>query len=178
MYSTIPGLVIGFHGCDKAVADMIISGKSELNFSENTFDWLGHGIYFWEYSADRAFDYATEVSLHKKGNNKINKPAILGAVIDLGYCLDLIEFKNLAILKDNFEYFKITCNSSGIELPENRVAGNTDDLLIRDLDCAIIEFVHQSRINMGDRPYDSVKGVFLEGNDIYPNAGFKEKNHI
>jgi len=178
MYSTRPGLVLGFHGCDKTVVDKVINGKADLNFSENTFDWLGHGVYFWEYSAERAFDYATEVSLHKKGKNKIKDPAILGAVIDLGYCLDLIEFKNLAILKENFEYFKATCNSSGIELPINKTIGGTDDLLLRDLDCAIIEFVHQSRINMGRRPYDSIKGVFIEGSDLYPNAGFKEKNHI
>ena len=28
------------------------------------------------------------------------------------------------------------------------------------------------------RPYDSVRGVFWEGHEIYPNAGFSEKNHI
>ena len=27
-------------------------------------------------------------------------------------------------------------------------------------------------------PYDSVKGVFWEGQELYPNAGFREKNHI
>jgi hypothetical protein len=178
MYSTRPGLILGFHGCDKAVADEVINGKAELKFSENTFDWLGKGIYFWEYSAERAFDYANEVSLHKKGSNVINEPAILGAVIDLGYCLDLIEFKNLAILKRNFDYFKTTCDSSGTDLPKNKAIGGTNDLLLRDLDCAIIEFLHQSRIDTDERPYDSVKGVFLEGKDLYPNAGFKEKNHI
>ena len=26
--------------------------------------------------------------------------------------------------------------------------------------------------------YDSVRGVFWEGDDLYPGAGFKEKNHI
>ena len=26
--------------------------------------------------------------------------------------------------------------------------------------------------------YDSVKGVFWEGQELYPNAGFREKNHI
>lgn len=27
-------------------------------------------------------------------------------------------------------------------------------------------------------PYDSVRGVFLEGGELYPDAGFREKNHI
>ena len=26
--------------------------------------------------------------------------------------------------------------------------------------------------------YDSVRGVFFEGNELYKNAGFREKNHI
>ena len=26
--------------------------------------------------------------------------------------------------------------------------------------------------------FDSVRGVFFEGDDLYENAGFKEKNHI
>jgi hypothetical protein len=26
--------------------------------------------------------------------------------------------------------------------------------------------------------FDSVRGVFWEGNEPYPNAGFREKNHI
>jgi hypothetical protein len=178
MYTTRPGLILGFHGCDKLTADEVISGKSELKFSENTFDWLGHGIYFWEYSADRALDYAIEVNKRNKTEGNINEPAILGALIDLGYCLDLIEFKNLSILKKSFEYFNLACDSFGIELPQNRPIGNSKDLLIRNLDCAIIEFLHESMSIVGERPYDSVKGVFIEGNDLYPQAGFKEKNHV
>ena len=27
-------------------------------------------------------------------------------------------------------------------------------------------------------PYDTVRSIFWEGNEIYPDAGFKEKNHI
>jgi len=26
--------------------------------------------------------------------------------------------------------------------------------------------------------YDSVRGVFVEGNELYPTAGFRDKNHI
>ena len=30
----------------------------------------------------------------------------------------------------------------------------------------------------GEPPFDSVRGVFFEGENLYPNAGFKAKNHI
>jgi hypothetical protein len=154
----------------------VLLGKTDLNISENTFDWLGHGIYFWEYSASRAYDYAVESSLRENG--RITSPAILGAVIDLGYCFDLIEFDNLLMLRDHFDSFFETCQSSGIKLPANRGGGSVTDLLLRDLDCATIEFLHQSRVKLGLRPFDSVKGVFQEGKELYPNAGFKEKNHV
>ena len=63
-------------------------------------------------------------------------------------------------------------------MPENRTANGSDDLIFRHLDCAVLETVHQSRQVAGERSFDSVRGVFWEGDNLYPNAGFKEKNHI
>ena len=58
MYSTRSGLILGFHGCDLSIQENVINGQNELKFSDNTFDWLGHGIYFWEYSLEHAYKYA------------------------------------------------------------------------------------------------------------------------
>jgi hypothetical protein len=41
-------LAIGYHGCDRNLAGRIVAGETELKPSENAWDWLGHGIYFWE----------------------------------------------------------------------------------------------------------------------------------
>jgi hypothetical protein len=46
MHSSQPSFVLGFHGCDKAVAEMVLGGGSDLKKSENDYDWLGHGVYF------------------------------------------------------------------------------------------------------------------------------------
>jgi hypothetical protein len=43
-------LVLGFLGRDKTVVSDIISGKNSFNGSKNSWDWLGHGSYFWENS--------------------------------------------------------------------------------------------------------------------------------
>jgi hypothetical protein len=48
MYSTRPGLVLGFHGCDEQVARKVLTGEELLKSSANNYDWLGHGIYFYE----------------------------------------------------------------------------------------------------------------------------------
>ena len=51
--------VYGFHGCSRDVAEMLLSGKDvSLNSSENDYDWLGSGIYFWEEAPHRALEWA------------------------------------------------------------------------------------------------------------------------
>ncbi len=51
--------MIGFHGCDRSVLSSIINGKDSINNSENDYDWLGHGMYFWENNLERAKDWAS-----------------------------------------------------------------------------------------------------------------------
>ena len=50
-------------------------------------------------------------------------------------------------------------------------------LLIRKLDCAVIEFL-RNKMNENDMPLDTVRGVFLEGEPLYEDAGFRDKTHI
>jgi hypothetical protein len=40
------GPLVLFHGCDKDVAEAVLSGQATLQPSENDYDWLGNGIYF------------------------------------------------------------------------------------------------------------------------------------
>ena len=55
IYHKLPQLVLGFHGCDKSVADRILCSPSEhLLASNNSYDWLGNGIYFWLNDPERA----------------------------------------------------------------------------------------------------------------------------
>ena len=70
---------------------MILHGGS-LKPSNNSYDWLGHGVYFWENNEQRAFQFAQEAS--KRTSSSIKEPFVIGAVIDLGYCLDLTDMSN------------------------------------------------------------------------------------
>lgn len=45
-------------------------------------------------------------------------------------------------------------------------------------DRAVIEYMHRTRVKADLKPYDSVRGVFWEGSELYPSAGFKEKSHV
>ena len=66
----------------------------------------------------------------------------------------------------------------GAALPVNSLGGSPTDLLLRKLDCAVINYHRQLHKESGMREYDSVRGVFWEGGDLYEGAGFKSKNHI
>ncbi len=174
MHHTRSGLILAYHGCDKSVADKVIKNNGSLKKSSNDYDWLGHGIYFWENSYSRALDYAKELKASGRSTS-INKPAVIGAVLDLGHCLNLLDYENLNLVKKAYSALKVVTEASTSSLPENK--GGTD-LLKRHLDCAVLEFLHKIREGIDLHDFDSVRGMFTEGKELYPNAGFKAKNHI
>lgn len=177
MYTTLPAFVLGFHGCNQSVVDKVVSGRIPLRSSENDYDWLGHGIYFWENDPIRALEFAEMLQRHpRRGQGKISQPAVLGAVINLGHCLNLMEAVALESLKSTYDTLKISFENAGENLPVNaRGPDGQNDLLLRRLDCAVIQLLHGE--NTG-RDFDTVRGLFFEGEDLYQNAGFKTKNHI
>lgn len=183
MYSTLPHFILGFHGCDKSVADEIISHSNKhLERSTNEYDWLGHGIYFWENNPSRALEYATLLKNHpermSKGKKPIRTPAVVGAVIDLGYCLNLLETHSIGVVKQSYKILHDLYKSSGSEMPRNLEAKGSTDLLLRKLDCAVIEAVHTFNKEDEKQGYDTVRGMFIEGDPIYDGAGIYDKSHI
>lgn len=179
MYSTRPGLILGFHGCDASLVNDVISGKASLRNSTNKYDWLGHGVYMWDNSPSRAMEFAEWLKLNPgKSKKPIKNPAVIGTVINLGFCLDLLDYQNLSFLKEAHNLLIATSTALGKDMPVNKSIGTNKDLILRELDCAVIETLHQFREDSGMRPFDSVRGVFSEGDELYANAGFKEKDHI
>lgn len=175
IYSSRSNLYIGFHGCDKSVGEKILFGDS-LKPSQNDYDWLGHGVYFWENNNQRALQFAEEASLRK--SSSIKEPFVIGAVIDLGYCLDLTDMSCLAEIKQSYCALKEAFIKAGKDLPINKNIGKNGDLLLRQLDCAVIEYEHAINKAAGVKSFDTVRGVFVEGEDLFPGSGIKAKNHI
>ena len=174
MYPSRPGLLIGFHGCEKSVRDSIVSGTSMLKASENGYDWLGAGFYFWENNYERALEFAQ----NPPGKKRFKVPSVLGAIIDLEYCLDLLDTRYLRLVKKSYFNFISSAGIDGIEIPRNRTVKGSTDKLLRELDCAVIENLHDMQRQTKFESFDSVRGVFVEGDELYPGAGFHDKNHI
>ncbi len=179
MYTTLPSFVLGFHGCDDSVVENIICDRALLRHSENDYDWLGHGAYFWENDPARALTYAEILRDHpRRGHATITHPAVLGAVIDLGHCLNLMEANALQLITSGYDLLVELINASGNTMPENTIPDPGGAPLLRRLDCAVIEVLHKAMADHQERPFDSVRGLFLEGTTLYPNAGFRTQNHI
>lgn len=178
LYSHRSQLVLGFHGCDATLAEQVVLGKTMLKESDHNYDWLGHGIYFWENNVDRAEQWAKENS--KLSNSSIKTPGVLGAYLDLGNCLDLTDSGSLQLLKIPYKTLKESVSLAGLAMPVNKdpMAVNSRDRILRKLDCAVISTLHELTHKAGLPAFDSVRGVFWEGSELYPGAGFREKNHI
>ena len=114
----------------------------------------------------------------KRKNANVKEPAVIGAIIDLGYCFDLTDSFYLQELKTSYSVLQKLYADNDISLPQNETIGKSTDLLLRKLDCAVVQMAKGINAKANAHPYDSVKGVFWEGHELYPNAGFREKNHI
>src|SRR5437660_9401144 len=90
-------IVVGYHGCDAKLSAAVLAGKLRLEPSANPYDWLGKGIYFWEHGPQRAYEWAIEQA--SLSGNKIRNHSVLGAKINLGACLDLLDTANTRLLR-------------------------------------------------------------------------------
>jgi len=159
--------IIGYHGCEEKFAGELLNGHIAINEwkpSRNAWDWLGHGVYFWEHSPQRALRWARE---------NCSQPSVIGGVIQLGRCFDLMDESVTASLVDSFAEFASAIAETGQPLPDNRGAG----WKLRRLDCLVINDC-LNRLQLQGVQYDSVRGAFLEGEPVYPGAGFFRETHI
>jgi hypothetical protein len=187
MYDVKPNLIIGFHGCEASVRDSLLRSPNVIRISQKPFDWLGHGLYFWENNYDRALQWAQE----KKARGTIKEPAVIGAALYLGYCCDFLDRRYISLLTTYFNNMSERYKKSGKELPQNRDVAHDlhKDKIMRHLDCATIEFMHtdifdQARMDIqhkgysGYKIFDTVRGVFTEGGPAFQGAGLFAKSHI
>lgn len=109
-YEFQPSLVLGFHGCSRETGEAILHGITpHLQWSENDYDWLGHGVYFWEGDPSRAMAWAESY----RDAGRITEPFVLGAIIDLRLCLDLFRRDGLRQVQDAHSELRSTLKKAG-----------------------------------------------------------------
>ena len=164
-------IVVGYHGCTEEFARELLVGNlpiSEWRPSANVWDWLGHGIFFWEHSPERALRWARE-RYGKRGQIA----SVIGAVVQLGRCFDLLNETFTAILADSYYELASTFAEQGRSLPRN----HGRQAKRRELDCLVINDC-LDQLHKAGTEYDTVRAAFLEGKPAYPGAGFSREGHI
>ncbi|WP_434622949.1 hypothetical protein [Azospirillum sp. B2RO_4] len=151
-----------------------------LKFSDNAWDWLGKGVYFWEADPRRGYEWAVEACKAKGG-----EPFVIGAVIHLGNCLNLMDRGSLDALKSAYRSFeKFHARSfPGSPLPENK---RTTKGPAHNLDCAVINHLHQMLAENVDAdgnpsplpPFNSVRGLYQEDDPVFDGSKILSKTHI
>lgn len=167
--------VLGYHGCDREFGERVIRHEETFSPGIEEYHWLGAGVYFWEDDPLRALEWAQA----KQTRNACNEPFVVGAVIDLGRCLDFHTREHHQMLKDTYSAFVQERNALGLKLPTNRPAKNDqrDVKVLRYLDHAVIETLHKAVAKSGVPAFDTVRGTFSEGDGVYPGSGILELTH-
>ncbi len=95
----------------------------------------------------------------------------MGAIIELGNCLNLVESQSINILSTGFDSLRDTYKLAKKYLPKNNGAN-------RSLDCAVIKLIHQTNQDKEKQAYQTVRNAFDEGGEAYPGASFTSRHHI
>lgn len=172
-------LVLAYHGCKLETALELLGG-SPFQPSTQDYDWLGAGIYFWENDVPRAYQWA------KEHRGRFARPTVIGAVIELGNCLDLATQTGIEAVKLAHKQFKAVLKKQGASIPKNvdAVMNRNGDKVKRFLDCAVMNHLFNSVLRTvqesdpKSQPYTTVRSLFPEGERLYAGAGFKDKTHI
>ena len=164
MFSTLPGYVVGYHGTSKAIGTEVIHGLGgrHLRPSTQDYEWLGEAVYFWENSVARAEEWA--LSKHP------GEGAVVGAVLQLGTCLDLLDQTYINIVEAAARNMVDEMERAGKPIPANSKRG------AYRFDCALIEYIKSSKGRYGN--FDSARAAYIEGDPIVGRSEFRRNTHI
>jgi hypothetical protein len=93
--------------------------------------------------------------------------------MDLGNCRNLVDAESLNLVKTAFETYRDICRASEQHEAKNR----GPDLRVRHLGHAVMETLHTLGEKQKSPPFQTVRGFFVEGEELYPGAGFRELDH-
>lgn len=175
--------VLGYHGCEIDIAKKVVNRELSLSPSDTSYDWVGPGIYFWESDPLRAWEWAKQ----RSADGDYQNPAVVGAIIDLRNCLDLLNRTDQEMVKSAYSSFVEFCKKSGKSLPKNTnmKKGGDKDRRARALDCDVIKHLHKmlefqmdDDVDQTTSYFDTVRGMFTEGDELYPGAAFYHQSHV
>jgi len=157
--------IVACHGTSVAIADRLVDG-GDFKRSSRDLEWLGEGVYFWEYAPKQAWWWTRDLRSDPK-------PAVVGAMIRLGNCLDLLDPENVRWLRKVYDDIIPKWQAAGIPIPQN----------VRDkrrLDCAMLNWVY-TQSDSALTPIETCRGVFVltdKDKRVWRGSWIYEEAHI
>lgn len=177
--------VIGFHGTTLENAENIT--LENFTPSESPIEWLGHGIYFWQDNPLRAFYWAARNS----DKSSYEELAIVQVRLNLANCLDLLDQYWQRYLRIAFDEYINSTDEAKSQHPYVPLRKADDKTLFsvdenwkptwlghgfNSLDCEVVNTAYLLSQTWGTE-FNSVRGVFFEGQPIYPASHFFNRSH-
>jgi hypothetical protein len=150
--------VVGYHGTSLDRAETIVATGSFIS-SKNDYDWLGHGVYFWEHAPLRAWQWAER--------KYRDRAAVLEASVALGLRLDFTDMRYTSVLRSAYENLREAYIKTGKLLPDNRGKA-------RFLDCLVMNYLTAYILPESE----TLRAPFLEGDPIYDGSMLLTQSHI
>ena len=141
-------------------ADIIL--RSGFRISQNPYDWLGDGVYFFQDGLERAWAWARE--------NHGQFAAVIGVEILLDDCLDMLDTRWTKIISGVYDQFLSNFKQLGLSLPPQTTGAHR-------LDREVINYA-VGVLNEQGIIVRSVRASFWEGRPIYADSAFYELGHI
>jgi hypothetical protein len=157
-----PIVVTGYHGTSLEAAEDIL--REGFKPSRRPWEWLGHGIYFWQDAPIRAFEWATEW-LGQKGY--VGPIAVVAAEINLSGFVDLLDQQGMRLLRT----FAEKVNGR----PEFASLANRPP--VNRLDCALFNFATYVLSLDGVR-VSGYRAAVVEGKPLTLNSPIHELSHV
>lgn len=137
-------------------ADRILAGGFVP--SVNEWDWLGHGVYFWQDAPIRAFRWAQE---------RLDDPVVVAAQIRLDGFVDLLDQRGVKTLQDFAADFEKKEQATRLA---NASGANR-------LDCAVFNFATGVLSWLGEE-VTGYRAACVEGKPLTPGSPIYDLSHV
>ena len=162
--STLALQALGYHGTTLEAAEKIVTDG--FRPSSNPWEWLGHGIYFWQDAPNRARDWAKEWHASKGYNGPI---AVVAAQIDLHNFVDLLDQVDMELVSEYAGKFESRMSELGSKL-KNKYP-------VHRLDCAVFNFLTNVLSSKG-RVIRGYRAACVEGKRITTGSPIYDRSHV
>jgi hypothetical protein len=158
-----PIRIYGYHGTSRQAALTIL--RSGFRPSNNDYDWLGTGVYFFQDAPLRALQWATE--------QHPQNPAVIRSLIRLENCIDLFDLNWFPLIRNVYNSFVEEYRKINLPLPRQ----NPSRSKAHRLDCAYFNYISEVLQGQGQE-IEAIRAVFIEGERVFPNSAIFDLAHV